>query len=258
LINAENEPTAIGFEIPARIDGTFSVDATGLYGYNTIGAVGEYPASTTSDYAFAHTSTTEGQWKLTNLDATKQYTVKFWGTKDASSRWIEIRLLGTENWQTYDAGFNADYNRAASFTFTGLTDATFEIRVKAGSSFGYINVVDISVTLPESTPISSRPNNNNIKKASNTKLSSISKNDFTVFPNPSNGNFKIKLGQELNIAEMLEIKLETIAGQLVYSARANSSNGLITVNPTVQPKPGLYVVRIVGKQKTWVQTIVIR
>lgn len=77
-INIQNQVTNIGLEVVNRIDGTFNLAGPGVNTANTIGAIGEYPATATSDYAFSHPSTTDGQWKLTGLDTGTTYRVKFW------------------------------------------------------------------------------------------------------------------------------------------------------------------------------------
>jgi hypothetical protein len=144
-INTENSTTGISMEIVNRIDGTFNPAGLGVNNGNTVGNVGDYPASATEDYAFADPSATNGSWKIAGLDAEKVYTVKFWGTKTTTQpRIIEIKRADESNWQSYDATNNADFNNAATFTFTGKTEMSFDIRVQAASFFGYISVMDIN------------------------------------------------------------------------------------------------------------------
>ncbi|HPH85875.1 MAG TPA: GDSL-type esterase/lipase family protein [Ferruginibacter sp.] len=146
-VTIANAATTVTLEVINRIDGTFNVNGPGTNTGNTVGAVNDYPATATSDYAFAEPSAVNGSWKISGLDALKQYTVKFWGTRSvADQRVIEIKRSDASVWQEYDASNNSDYNRAAIFTFSGKTEMTFDIRVKSGSAFGHISVVDISVT----------------------------------------------------------------------------------------------------------------
>ena len=150
-INTNNATTGISMEVVSRIDGTFNL--TGL-GVNTntelpsgVGAIGDYPASATADYAFAHPSATNGQWKFSGLDSLKTYSIKFWGTKAISvPRIIEIKTLEASTWKSYDGTNNANFNNAATFLITGKTEQIFDVRVQAASSFAYISVVDINYT----------------------------------------------------------------------------------------------------------------
>jgi hypothetical protein len=150
-INTNNAATGISMEVINRIDGTFNVSGLGV-NTNTefptgVGAIGDYVASATADYAFAHPSATNGQWKFSGLDSLKTYSFKFWGTKAINvPRVIEIKTSESSTWKSYDATNNADFNRAATFLITGKTEQVFDIRVQTASSFGYISVVDINYT----------------------------------------------------------------------------------------------------------------
>lgn len=148
-VNTGNAPTTLGFEIISRIDGTFNTPGPGVNTGIISSSVGDYPLSAVADYAFAHSSATNGQWKITGLDATKQYSIKFWGTRDAADeRIIQIKPSDVTTWQEYDARNNTDYNNAASFTFTGKTERIFDIKVKDNNTFGHISLIDIKITNP--------------------------------------------------------------------------------------------------------------
>ena len=144
-----NLPTSIGLEVVNRIDGTFNVGGPGTNTGNTLGALNDYPATVTSDFAFAEASATNGQWKITGLEATKQYTIKFWGTRTvADDRIIQIKRADQLTWQEYNATNNSIYSNGATFTFSGKTQMAFDIRTKGGSPFGYICLIDITRTTP--------------------------------------------------------------------------------------------------------------
>ena len=81
--------------------------------------------------------------------------------------------------RTYDAGNNTDYTRAAFFTFSGKTTMSFDIRVKDGSAFGYINIVDISVVSLDEEEPAARPGN---KLATTVTLIGDKKQDITIYP----------------------------------------------------------------------------
>lgn len=152
-INTSNSATGISMEVVSRIDGTFNLSGAGVNANvefpDGVGAVGEYPASATADYAFAHPSATAGQWKFSGLDPLKIYNIKFWGTKAINvPRVIEIKTAEASTWKSYDATNNADFNNAVAFLITGKTEQVFDIRVQSASTFGYVSVVDISYTTP--------------------------------------------------------------------------------------------------------------
>lgn len=151
-ISTGNAATTIGLEIINRIDGTFNVNGPGTNTGNSTGDVQDYPASATADFAFAEPSASNGQWKITGLESTKQYTIKFWGTRSVSdNRIIQIKRADQSIWQEYNAAGNSNYENAATFTFYGKSQITFDIRVKNGSAFGYISLIDIVKTTPAQT-----------------------------------------------------------------------------------------------------------
>ena len=148
-VTRSNLSTSIGLEVVNRIDGTFNVGGPGTNTGNTLGALNDYPATVTSDFAFAEASATNGQWKITGLEATKQYTIKFWGTRTvADDRIIQIKRADQLTWQEYNATNNSIYSNGATFTFSGKTQMAFDIRTKGGSPFGYICLIDITRTTP--------------------------------------------------------------------------------------------------------------
>ena len=141
-----NQNTSIGIEVINRIDGTYNTGGNGMNNVNSLGPVGIYPASATNDYAFAHNSTSNGRWRINGLQPNLVYTIKFWGSKsyETRDRDIEIKLSTESSWKTYSAASNTNFNNAAYFTVTGVSQADFDIRAKSPSIFGYINVIDIT------------------------------------------------------------------------------------------------------------------
>ncbi len=156
-ITTANLSTTMGLEVVNRIDGTYYVDATGTNVNSTSSIVGDYPASATKDYAYAHVSATNGKWRIKGLDPNKVYVIKFWGTKsgEVRDRDIEIKRSDEGLWKTYSAASNTNYNNAAVFNLTAVTQMDFDIRVKTNSVFGYISVIDI--TYAANTSIANLP-----------------------------------------------------------------------------------------------------
>ncbi|MEI8054294.1 MAG: GDSL-type esterase/lipase family protein, partial [Bacteroidota bacterium] len=148
-ITVGNATTNISLEVISRIDGTFNTTGPGVNTGNTTGAVNEYPNSATTDYAFAHPSTTNGAWKISGLDSSKNYSIKFWGTRSVSdNREIEIKTSEDSIWKSYNSANNANYNNAVIIDIYGKSSVVFNIRVKTGSAFGYIGLIDINYSKP--------------------------------------------------------------------------------------------------------------
>ena len=147
-ITTNNVRTHIGLNVFNRIDGLFGIQGPGVNTGNTIGDVQDYISSATTDYAYADQTAVDAGWAITGLDATRTYTIKFWGTKSSVTypNIIEIKRQDETIWQSYNASSNTDYNNAVFFTFTGKTEMSFDIRVQAGSAFGYISLIDILQT----------------------------------------------------------------------------------------------------------------
>ncbi|RYY53846.1 MAG: T9SS type A sorting domain-containing protein, partial [Chitinophagaceae bacterium] len=111
-----------------------------------------------------------------------------WGSIALSgSRIAQIRAEGDNTWKEYNASFNTSLSNAAVFTVTGKTEQLFEIRVKAGSTFSYINVLDITsgpvVASPASLPA----------PVAEAELSTL-RNGIT--PNPAKGSTRLNLDNE--------------------------------------------------------------
>ena len=124
-ITVGNAVSSIGLEIINRIDGTFNIAGAGTNTGNTTGDVGDYPSTATADFAFAHPSAANGQWKITGLDPLKQYHIKFWGSRTGvpDARIIEIKQAEQSVWQQYDATDNTSFTNAALFTVVNKTEA---------------------------------------------------------------------------------------------------------------------------------------
>lgn len=90
-------------------------------------------------------------WVLSGFNDQKDYDVDFWGARGAAApRGIEIAMNPEfTNSQTYEAANNTDYENRASFRISGVTSQRFYLRPAAGSTFGYVSVVDIKEVVPE-------------------------------------------------------------------------------------------------------------
>ncbi len=182
-ITTSNARTSLGLDVFNRIDGTFNLNASGLNTQNTTAVVGDYLANATTDYAYADQTAVDAGWKITGLESSRTYTIKFWGTRAVPyDCFIEIKQSNQSTWQSYNAKDNSDFNTAAVFTFTGETEMSFDIRVQTGSPFGYISLIDISRTsasdAPNLAPIAYAGNNQYLNIPNNsTSLDGSLSND---------------------------------------------------------------------------------
>jgi predicted esterase len=162
-VTTSNAPSGINVEVINRLDGTYSTSSSGLGTGNTTGTVNDYPASATTDYQLIHSSATNGLWRITGLNASNVYTIKFWGTMSGTSptRIAEIKRADESTWKSYSATSNTNFNNAAVFIFSGKSSMDFNIRTQSGSDFSALSVVDISYG-GESQP---QPNNTPVANA---------------------------------------------------------------------------------------------
>lgn len=157
-----NLPSGINVQVVNRLDGTYSTSSNGMATGNTTGAVGDYPASSTTDLALIHSSAANGIWRIYGMDASKVYTIKFWGsrTNTTAQRTAEIKRADETTWKSYTATSNTNYNNAATFLISGQTTMDFNIRTKSGSDFSALGVIDISFGVEDDGgPVAPQPNN---------------------------------------------------------------------------------------------------
>lgn len=153
-----NQNSSIALEVINRIDGTYNTGSNGMGNGNTAGNVGDYPSSATTDHALIHRSAGNGLWRIKGLDASKTYSIKFWGTRSNTSapRDAEIKREDETTWKYYSATGNNNFDHAASFTVTGKTEIGFNIRTRQGSDYSALNVIDIrfagEAPAPENAP----------------------------------------------------------------------------------------------------------
>ena len=91
---------------------------------------------------------------------------------------------------------------------------------------------------------------------SDTRENSMAQNEISIYPNPSNGLFSIRLNKSIN-AESIDIL--NIHGQMVFQSdiSSNSESSIIELNLTSLPK-GIYFIRLNSEQKTQAKKIIIK
>lgn len=160
---------------------------TGDISVNTNGylnPVGDYPASAIRDNVYFHTSS--GITSLTfNIPAGKKATITCWGNGEGTGpRILQLRKAGDSTWKEYDAAYNHTYTNSAQFT-NCYGAQVIEARVKTGSTFGHISVIDIRLS-DSATSLS---------QASTTVMTTFTQENTAAFDNsislrnnPAKGN----------------------------------------------------------------------
>ncbi|MGZ8543805.1 MAG: PKD domain-containing protein [Flavisolibacter sp.] len=240
-----NASSNISLEIINRINGNWDGAGTGIGSGNNIGTVGDYSSNATTDFAIAHKSTASGKWKLSGLVASKTYKIKFWGTRSATGpRIIQIKKSNESAWLEYDAANNKDANRAAVFTnITGVTEATFDIRVKSGSTFGHIGLIDIeSSGLVETT-------------VGISSLGQSTAGKVELYPNPAAERTMLKINNE-HKGEM-KITIVSENGQLKKEFIFNKTQNALQVYLPLHDLPsGSYFTRVQIAEWSDTQTLI--
>ncbi len=84
----------------------------------------------------------------------------------------------------------------------------------------------------------------------NLPIAKTSNNELMIYPNPSNGNFRITLNSDLKNAPA-SISIMNEFGQVVYQSTENANNGMVNLNISDKLTNGIYMVScIVNGVKT--------
>lgn len=148
LIGTSNTATTVDFVVvDGMSEGYGDGSGANLQG-GTASTVGEWVSPAGHDSWFSESGDADGggQWQLTGLDASKTYTIIFWGSRAASgNRYIEIATnSGYTSSQNYNGANNTTASQNAEFVISGVTTQSFYLRSLAGSQFGYVSVIDIT------------------------------------------------------------------------------------------------------------------
>lgn len=108
--------------------------------------VGDYPATATIDSLYLYSDAGIVTFTF-NIPSGKSAVIKIWGSRAVSdaTRILQARKAGDSTWSESNQANNTDYNNA--ITFSGITGTqNIEMQVKAGASFGYVGVLDITLS----------------------------------------------------------------------------------------------------------------
>ncbi|MEO1053052.1 MAG: fibronectin type III domain-containing protein [Bacteroidota bacterium] len=148
IIDDSGSPSTIDFEVFADASNDYE-NGFNKDGYN--GDVLGYPTSANSDSYFAHGS--GGIYKLKDLDPSKQYDLKIFGSRTASGG----GRVGTYTIDGITQTLDALNNSSNTISFNDIqpdanNEIVLEFGVAVGSSFGYLNVLEVA------EKVSSSPN----------------------------------------------------------------------------------------------------
>lgn len=249
-LDISNVPTTLKLEVIRPVGSTASYDNNMRAGDGVPAVGGQYPVSATNDHTLAHSSVTNGEWRFYDLDPARTYTIKFWGSRNASgSRFLQIKRTDETVWKEFNVSLNTNYDSAAYFTFSGRSEMSFNFRVKSGSSFSYINVIDIS-----SVPTQTTSKGQLLPEAEEKGLPDLSL--LRLQPNP--GSDQVQLYWPDNRSARLEVEFRGASGELIKRESVMKEKGHWNrVFPTRELAAGLYfiTVRVNGGQQTfrWVK-----
>lgn len=120
--------------------------------------------------------------------------------------------------------------------FSALNGSTFQAKIVACSSTKSAEEKDTISNITTVTPVETVKNEVGI----------------SIYPNPNNGSFTVSLTNE----SVVEIVVINMFGQMVqYTTNNNTGSSFAITLPNVSK--GMYIVRLKGKQKTYMQKIVV-
>lgn len=142
LITATGATSAIDLVVVSEPQNGFDVNGgdSNFQGYN--GQVLDYPVTACNDSHYAYT--TGGSYKLTGLDNTKTYDIRIFGSRLPVSD-TRVALYTINGQQQTLEGAN---NTSQTVLFSNIVPASGVITIgfaaASGSTFGYLNVMDIT------------------------------------------------------------------------------------------------------------------
>lgn len=274
LINARdtaNQATSLGIEVIERLDGTFGLTGWGTNGGNTIGDVGDYPATATNDNIFAHSSTTTGRWRVFGLNPSLTYNFKFWGTRSTYGvRTIQIKRSTDASFtQESNSVMNTDYNNAININgITGVTEVVFDIRVKPGQTFGNISVIDI-VTMENAQvenqtatlePVPFEKTANQVAQPAPQKVINIMPQSTTkvqLWPNPATSEFNVRI--QSAYSGMVRMQLLSAFGAIINELQLHKQQASLSYRiSTGGLKPGIYYVKVWQGQRVELMKLMVQ
>ncbi len=142
---ANNTISGLTISSNVRPSSTYAADDSSINTFGFNGAVGEYPASACKDNVYFHNGQTVDLTFV--IPSGKKATIKFWGNREgAGPRVLQFSLnAGSTYPYEFESAFNQTYTQAVTIPDVIGTQA-IRCRVKSGSTFGHISIIDITLT----------------------------------------------------------------------------------------------------------------
>lgn len=114
---------------------------------------------------------------------------------------------------------------------------------------GGIHLVSVPSTLVQSKPVDYDPIPSHFDE---NAINQLKQNNLRVYPNPFNGHFTIDLPTETN--QPVKVEIYDRLGKQVYSSQFDASN-TINVNKLESLNIGIYIVKVIANNKTYIATV---
>lgn len=158
------------------------------------------------------------------------------------------------------ANFEATINAFATggtggYTYTWSNGETTEdITVDEEGNYTLV-AVDANMCEGQNTFV---VDNSTITGGCNLSATALERNgfDFTVIPNPSNGVFNIAF--ESNGSESVNIQLQSLKGDVIYSDQMNITNGTTTMVNTGNIANGVYILKVSNESGSSIKRVLIQ
>lgn len=191
-------------------------------------------------YAKKHDEITDSLIVYVSGDCGDTWTRVFAGGEDGSGNFAthpKTQNFWPENtWDWCGSGYGASCIFVDLSPWAGMAD----IRIAFESVSGYGNPLFID--------------NIQISQFVGTNEETTGNNGFSVYPNPSNGNFTLLINSD---EVYTDFTLFNHLGEVVHSEKIKDHNKSIVFAPSQKVSPGVYFIRLKGEQNTVTRRIII-
>jgi hypothetical protein len=223
--------------------------SNGFGAFNTYGnsqAVLDYPISAVSDSHYAWQS--GGTYSLNGLDNSKVYGIRMYGSRMSvtDTRKGSFTISGQQQF------LEAANNTSQTIVFSNIApisgSITIDFNVAAGSTFGYINVMDITENSGNSaTRIATNPNAN----IESTSKSETIDSSLEVYPIPTSNEVTIKINDP--IQQEATIQIIDLNGKEIINYQGNTNQKNVVDLRSLSA--GLYIVRAKLQAKNYTKVL---
>ncbi len=159
--------------------------------------------------------------------------------------------------------FSSVMNRAAAstnFQFGWISNiqyqTTYDVRVRAKVAGEWAEFASVCQITTPNAPMNPRIGNSGNEKNKEEENNIAEKETkFSVYPNPNNGNFNLKISAPLNSGMKMEkLKIYNLLGEIVYSDQLPTTNYQLSTNL----QSGIYILNVFAEGKNYTEKIIVR